>query len=204
MRLLYLVSVCVMVSSCVTRDYTPSSIIGTHRSVDTLVSPGWLDSAYCEETSIVIDFQNFDDLMKVNSSFEDIESLRHAVDSVKISGKKVLASWDASRTSFDCVWTFSNREFYYKDSHGILLDRLLWADAAKTGLQHEMVEAMIFWVEEVGVDGYRCVNASKVPVEFYEALRRRLDDLGSGAVLLADSLREEYYTRAFDKVVSYD
>ena len=63
-----------------------------------------------------------------------------------------------------------------------------------------MTTALMYWVEEARVDGFECVNASKVPLWYWESLRRKLDDAGYGTVLLADSLNESYYQRAFDKV----
>lgn len=204
MRSISLIVVCLLGFSCSVPDYTPSSIIGTYHSSDTLSAPGWLDSVSCEETSVEINFQNFDDFWMVNSDYESVERLRYVVDSIQSRGKKVIAVWDASKTSFDCVWTFSNREFYYKDSKGILLNRLLWVDAAKTGLQHQMTQAMVYWVEELGIEGYRCSEASKVPVGYWEALRRKLDDVSAGTVLISDSLNSDYYERAFNKTYSYE
>lgn len=204
MRLVCFLVSSVMMLSCGFTDKTPSRIIGTHTPKDTLISPAWLDSVYCEETSFVVDFQNFDDLWAVNSEYESIDQLKHTIDSIQTQGKKVIAKWDATKTSFECVWTFSNREFYYKDSKGILLGRLQWADAAKTGLQHQMTTALLYWVEEARVDGFECLNASKVPLWYWESLRRKLDDAGYGTVLLADSLNESYYQRAFDKVSRYE
>ena len=168
------------------------------------MSPTWLDSISFEEMSVVVDFQSFDDLWSVNSDYESIDQLKYTIDSLQSQGKKVIAKWDATKTSFECVWTVSNREFYYKDSKGILLGRLQWANAAKSGLQHQMTTAMMYWVEMARLDGFKCVNASKVPLWYWESLRRKLDDADYGTVLLADSLNESYYHRAFDQVNRYE
>lgn len=204
MRLFYFLVSIVLMLSCGVPDKTPSSIIGTHTPKDTLVSPDWLDSLACEEISVFINFQNFDDLWSVNSKYISVDQLKMEIDSIHDQGKKVVAFWDATKTSLDCVWTFSNRDFYYKDSKGILLGRLQWADAAKMGLQHQMTSAMLHWIKEVGVDGFKCVNASKVPLWYWESLRRKLDNQKNEAVLLADSLHGSYYERSFDKIDTYE
>ena len=77
-----------MMLSCGVPDKTPSSIIGIHTPKDTLISPAWLDSVYCEETSVVVDFQNFDDLWAVNSEYESVNHLKHTIDSIQAQGKR--------------------------------------------------------------------------------------------------------------------
>lgn len=201
MRLVIMFTLIVTAMSCNVPDKTPSSILGTYHPVDTLISPQWLDSVSCNETIVEIDFQNFDNLWSVNETYKSMEGLKYVVDSIHDEGKKVVALWDATKTSFECSWTFSNRDFYYQDSKGILIGKLQWADAAKTGLQYQMTTAMLHWIESVGIDGYKCVNASKVPLWYWESFRRNTDSRGLGTVLLADSIHESYNVRAFDKVV---
>ena len=101
MRLFYFLVSTVLMLSCGVPDKTPSSIIGAHTPKDTLVSPGWLDSLACEETSVFIDFQNFDNLWSVNSKYISVDQLNVEVDSIHEEGKKVLAVWDATKTSLD-------------------------------------------------------------------------------------------------------
>ena len=48
-----------------------------------------------------------------------------------------------------------------------------WTDIAKLNYENEdmrkeMLKAMHFWMDEIGVDGFRCDVAGEVPTDFWE------------------------------------
>lgn len=56
-------------------------------------------------------------------------------------------------------------------------DDIIDLDYSQEGLREYMAAAMVHWVREVGIDGYRCDVAGFVPVDFWEQVRRELDEI---------------------------
>ncbi|MCX7887659.1 MAG: alpha-amylase family glycosyl hydrolase [Verrucomicrobiae bacterium] len=54
------------------------------------------------------------------------------------------------------------------------------------------------WVQEFDVDGFRCDVSDKVPLDFWEEARRRLEPLRPNLVMLAEGRRREDQRYAFD------
>jgi cyclomaltodextrinase / maltogenic alpha-amylase / neopullulanase len=75
-------------------------------------------------------------------------------------------------------------------------------DFTKPAVRRYLIDNMVHWVRDTGVDGYRCDVAPGVPLDFWEAARAELDRLGREVMLLAEGDRPDFHLRAFD--VSYD
>jgi glycosidase len=60
-----------------------------------------------------------------------------------------------------------------------------------------MTEAMLYWVRDVGIDGFRCDVAGFVPLDFWEEVRRQLDEV-KPVFMLAEWEQRDLHARAFD------
>jgi len=78
------------------------------------------------------------------------------------------------------VLDFSNRQ----------LREYLWAN-------------MAHWVKDFDVDGFRCDVSDKVPLDFWEEARARLEPLRPDLVMLAEGRRKEDQLKAFDVNYSF-
>jgi glycosidase len=101
-----------------------------------------------------------------------------------------------------------NKEWYTQDGNGNIIHPpgTNWMDVADLNFDNEqmrlaMIEAMKFWAEEVGVDGFRCDAADFVPFEFW---KQALDSLGSDLVLLAEGSRANHFTAGFQLNYAWD
>jgi glycosidase len=75
-------------------------------------------------------------------------------------------------------------------------------DYSQPGLRRYMTEAMKFWVKEAGIDGYRCDVASFVPVDFWNNVRRELDEI-KPVFMLAEADLRDLHENAFDATYAW-
>ena len=102
-------------------------------------------------------------------------------------GFKVILDWVANHTSRDHAWISEHPDWYVMDdSTGTPVAPFDWTDVAELNydnadMRAAMLDAMTYWVSEVGVDGFRCDVAHEVPVDFWNdavaALREIRPDL---------------------------
>ncbi len=81
-------------------------------------------------------------------------------------------------------------------------DDIIDLDYSHEGLRAYMTAAMVHLVREVGVDGYRCDVAGFVPVDFWEQVRRELDEV-KPVFMLAEWETRDLHTRAFDATYAW-
>ncbi len=136
------------------------------------------------------------------------EDLRELVEAAHGLGMRVLIDYVANHTANDHVELAENPDWCHRDGDGKPTRRIAdWFDIADRRFdQPAMVEYLIEsargWVEDIGVDGFRCDVAGMVPREFWKALRERLDPGGERVFLLGEWQDAELHVCGFH--ASYD
>ncbi len=149
-----------------------------------------------------------DDYTKVNPEFGTMEDFQHLVDTAHDMGFKVILDWVANHTGWDHKWISDHDDWYEHDKDGEITYPYDWSDIAELNFDNyemraEMIKCMQFWVEEVGVDGFRCDHAMGVPATFWNAAVYKLKSINSEIMMLAESSATEGLTRyAFDSCYS--
>jgi glycosidase len=97
-------------------------------------------------------------------------------------GMKVIIDWVANHTGQDHVWTTSNPNFYMQDAEGNFTERNGWTDVIDLNYNNRdmrtaMMDAMRYWIDTFGVDGFRCDMAHLVPLDFWIEARQALDTI---------------------------
>ena len=154
------------------------------------------------------------DYLAVNPDFGTLDDFRHLVDAIHAAGLRVILDWVANHTAWDHVWTRSHPEWYLKDAQGRLhsyvydngREREHWTDVVgldhrQPAMQQAMLDAMKFWVQQQGVDGFRCDVAALVPLAFWERARAELEAIRP-VFLLAEATGPQFHAAAFD--MTYD
>ncbi|RYE86848.1 MAG: alpha-amylase, partial [Oxalobacteraceae bacterium] len=77
-------------------------------------------------------------------------------------------------------------------------------DYRSAALRAAMLQAMAFWVRDVGVDGFRCDVASLVPTDFWVRARRELDAIKPMFMLAEGDAVDLHTSGAFDMTYSWD
>ena len=102
------------------------------------------------------------DYKAINPEFGDIEDFQSVVDRAHELGFKVILDWVANHTSRDHGWIAEHPDWYVMDdSTGTPVAPFDWTDVAELNydnadMRAAMLDAMTYWVSEVGVDGFRC------------------------------------------------
>lgn len=123
------------------------------------------------------------DYLAVNSEFGTLEEFKSLVRKIHDMGMFVILDWVANHTAWDNPLTQTHPEWYTKDENGNFLPPVPdWSDVIdlnydRPGLRRYMIEAMIFWVDEVDVDGFRCDVAEMVPLDFWREAGTELEQV---------------------------
>lgn len=144
------------------------------------------------------------DYKEVNPEFGTMEDFDHLIKTAHSKGFKVILDWVANHTGWDCAWIDEHSDWYKKDDNGNIIHPYDWTDVAQLDynnfeMRSEMLKCMLFWVEEKGVDGFRCDHASGVPVSFWNAAVYKLKSINSEILMLAEASGNTVMTQyAFD------
>lgn len=144
------------------------------------------------------------DYKGINPEFGTIDNFKEVVEKAQSLGMKVIIDWVANHTSRDAVWIESNPEWYVIDSTtNTPLAPFDWSDVAKLDftnneLREAMVEAMMYWVKDIKIDGFRCDVAAEVPVDFWEYAVKELRKENPQLFMLAEAEVPELQNNAFN------
>jgi glycosidase len=156
------------------------------------------------------------DYTAVNPEFGTLADLKDLVRQAHGLGMRVIIDWVANHTAFDNPWTVAHKDWYLKNDKGELYP-VTYTDGAEpeywtdvTGLDWRnrdlwkgMSEAMLFWVREADVDGFRCDVAGKVPTPFWIEARAALDRV-KPVFMLAEADKPDLHEYAFDMTYGWD
>lgn len=143
------------------------------------------------------------DYTDVNPEFGTMEDFRRLVEEIHARDMYVILDWVANHTAWDHPWTETHPEFYTRDESGSFIPPVEdWSDVIDLNYDNkDLWEAMIgemrFWVEEVGVDGFRCDVADMVPTEFWNEAVEKLEQV-KPLFMLAEAEQPELHEKAFE------
>jgi glycosidase len=146
------------------------------------------------------------DYTAINSEFGSEQDFIAVVHAAHELGMKVIIDWVANHTGQDHVWTRSNPNFYIQDSHGNFTERNGWSDVIDLNFDNRdmrtaMIDAMRYWVDTAGIDGFRCDMAHLVPLDFWIEARQVLDAV-KPLFWLAEC-EDAHYFEAFDTTYAW-
>ena len=140
------------------------------------------------------------DYTAVNPAFGTMEEFKALVKTIHDMDMRVVLDWVPNHTGWDHPWITEHPEYYTQDSMGNVIDPVDpktgeswgWTDVAdlnydNAALREAMIGEMLFWLEEVGVDGFRCDVAGEVPDDFWAQAVPRLRAANPGLFMLAES-----------------
>ena len=148
------------------------------------------------------------DYKAVNPEFGTLDDFRAFVSESHRLGMKVIIDWVANHTSPDAVWTV-NKDWYVLDSLGDFIVQYDWTDIAKLDynnpdMREAMIDAMVFWLREADIDGFRCDVAGEVPTDFWEEAVVRLQAVDPEVFMLAEAEKPELNEKAFDAYYGWE
>ena len=122
------------------------------QKIGVLERKGTLGSYYA-----ITDYCEFNPEFGTRADFEHFLAKAHEL------GLKVILDWVANHTAPDSEWT-KNDGWHYRDSLGNLMVQYDWTDISKLNYDNQ---AMHWWMDTIGIDGFRCDVAGEVPTDFW-------------------------------------
>lgn len=143
------------------------------------------------------------DYKAFNSEFGTLDQFKALVKKIHGMGMKVILDWVPNHTGQDNVWVEQHPDWYVRDSSGGFVSPYDWTDVykldySKAGMRDAMVDAFKFWLEDVGVDGFRCDVAGEVPTDFWAEARPQLQAVKPELFMLAEASKPELQVDGFD------
>ena len=143
----------------------------------------------------------------VAPEYGTVDDLKELVESCHERGMGVILDWVANHTAWDNVWLQQHPDWYTHDSTGNIIypPGTDWTDVADLNYDNKdmraaMIDAMRYWVDSVGVDGFRCDVADQVPLDFWTEC---IDNLRAAAkprnlIMLAEGANPDNLKAGFD------
>ena len=145
------------------------------------------------------------DFKAVNERYGTVADLKSLVDNAHSKGMDVILDWVANHTSWDNSWITEHPDWYTQDGQGNIIspEGQNWTDVADLNydnaeMRAAMIDAMKYWVEETGIDGFRCDYTDGVPHDFWAEAIRQLRAIDSELFMLSESEGSAYLADGFD------
>ena len=149
------------------------------------------------------------DYRAVNPDYGTVEDLKAFVAEAHSLGLHVILDWVANHSAWDNHLVEDHPEWYERDENGNLKPTpwvdwgdIIDLDYSQKGLREYMGGAMRYWVEEVGIDGFRADMAGLVPLDFWEDVRADLEQV-KPVFMLAEYDQRDVLAKAFDASYSW-
>ncbi|HEX6748711.1 MAG TPA: alpha-amylase family glycosyl hydrolase [Longimicrobium sp.] len=137
------------------------------------------------------------------------------VDAAHAQGMKVILDWVANHTAHDHEWIAAHPDWYVHRADGTISNardnegrETDWTDVAELNydsqaMRQAMIGEMRWWVERMGIDGFRCDVAGGVPMDFWMQARTALKAVRPDLFLLAEAESPEMHA-AFDMTYGWE
>ena len=155
------------------------------------------------------------DYTAINPEFGTEADFKAFVDAAHAQGMKVVLDWVANHTAYDHEWVTTHPDYYERKADGSLMNardnegrETDWTDVAEleyrnTGMRQTMIAEMKWWIDRMGIDGFRCDVAGGVPVDFWVEARTALKAARPDLFLLAEAEDPRMHA-AFDMTYGWE
>ena len=146
------------------------------------------------------------DFRAINPLFGDHDDFQQLVDSVHALGMHIIIDWVPHHTGWDHPWIKEHPEYYNTNEKGEIRDPINeetgepwgWTDVAELNLaspemRRQIIDDMIYWIEEYNIDGFRVDHAHGVPDDYWDEVSKTIAELKKPLFMLAEG--EHSYLR---------
>ncbi len=152
------------------------------------------------------------DYKAVSPNYGSLADLKALVEKAHGEDMLVIMDWVANHTSWDNAWIEQHKDWYTQDAGGNIIspEGHNWSDVAdlnynNNDMRKAMQDAMLYWVNEAGIDGFRCDYAEGVPADFWSKTIPLLRQAKQGTLLmLAEGSQASLYEAGFDIVYAWN
>ena len=154
-------------------------------------------------------YYSISNFKEMNPEFGTLSEFVGLVDEIHSMGMYVILDWVANHTAWDHHWVNDNPGFYRRNEAGQVFppfpewEDVIGLDYSNSGLRKEMISCMKFWIEETGIDGFRCDMAMLVPTDFWNEARENLEKV-KPVFMLAEAEQRDLAEEAFDVLYNWN
>lgn len=154
------------------------------------------------------------DYKAIAPEFGTLNDFKYLARTCHEHGMAIILDWVANHTAWDHPWVKEHPDWYTHDAEA---DTIIhprpwdWFDVADLNYDNKdmraaMIDAMKYWIADVGIDGFRCDVADGVPADFWkEAIDTLRNAAGKRQILmLAEGKRADNFTAGFDMNYGWD
>ena len=143
------------------------------------------------------------DYTAVNPEYGTMDDFRSLVNAAHAKGMKVILDWVPNHSGCDNVWVTEHPSWYERNDKGEMYGPYDWTDVfvfdySNPEMRRGMIDALKFWLTDVGVDGFRCDVAMEVPTDFWNEARPQLQAVKPDLFMLAEASVPELQVEGFD------
>lgn len=148
------------------------------------------------------------DYTDVNPELGTREEFRQFVDKAHQQGFKVIIDWVPNHSGCDNPWVTEHPDWYARDEKGEMFGPFDWTDVYKFDysnpeMREAMRQAMLYWLNEMGIDGFRCDVAMQVPTDFWNETRPVLESAKPDVFMLAEASEPDLVEHAFNMAYNW-
>ncbi len=149
------------------------------------------------------------DFFGVNPEQGTLEDFKSLVNKIHEMGMYVIIDWVANHCAWDNAIVTKHPDWFTRDENGNFVPPVAdWTDVVDLNydnreLRKYMIDALKYWVEDSGIDGYRCDVAEMVPFDFW---KKAIDELNKikPVFMLAEAGSPECHKNGFDATYSWE
>ena len=143
----------------------------------------------------IADYNAIDPACGTGQDLRDFVAAAHALH------LKVMLDIVYYHTAADNVMMRKDPAFYVKTQDGRIA-RGFWnqplPDFSKPEVRNYLIDSLVHWVRDFGIDGFRCDVGGGVPESFWVDARKALNKINPNVILLSESDRPDDQLQAFD------
>ncbi len=144
---------------------------------------------------------------EINPEFGTMEDWKNLVKEAHRLDFKVITDWVANHSAPDNPWMKNHPDFYAKDKEGKIISPFDWTDTRKLNytnreLRDTMIDVMKYWMNETGIDGFRCDVAGEIPMDFWKECITELKKI-KNVFMLAEGESPELHDAGFDATYTW-
>jgi len=145
------------------------------------------------------------DYRKVNPDYGSMDDFKSLLKATHAKGMKLIIDWVPNHTGWDNPWISEHPDWYTKDKDGNITDPINpgtgeswgWTDVADLDYSNKemrlaMIDAMNFWIKDIGIDGFRVDVAHGITQDFWDECSPVLVNSNPEIFLLAESEVESH------------
>lgn len=145
--------------------------------------------------------------VEINPEFGTLDDFKSLINQVHQLEMKIIIDWVANHTGWDHHWTTEHPEWYKKNEHGNFYDSNGWTDVidldySNKHMRKEMIRAMVYWIKECNIDGFRCDMAHLVPLDFWQQARKQCEHIKK--LYWLGECEVDEYNKVFDATYGWE